>query len=103
MGEDNTADVTWALDNLDFPDCLFFSSSQSLTATPQQEALFGAALDGFAFLHEATITTQILQICRTAGPIKAKSCNFCVLLKAASLRPHCLALHSANCAALSGA
>ena len=57
MGEDDhTADVTWALDNLGFSDCLFFSSSQSLTATPQQVALFGAALDGFSFLHEATVT-----------------------------------------------
>ena len=58
MGEDQTADVTWALDSLGFSDCRFFSSSQSLTATPQHEALFGAALDGFPFLHEATITIQ---------------------------------------------
>ena len=68
MGEDHTADVTWTLDNLGFSDCLFFSSSQNLTATPQQEALFGAALDGFPFLHEATITIQFLQIRHTAGP-----------------------------------
>ena len=77
MREAHTADVTWALDNLGFSDCLFFSFFQ-------QEALSGVALDGLPFLHEAVITIQLLQIRHTAGPIKTKS-YVCVLLKAASL------------------
>ena len=72
---------------LDPPLCLFFSSSQSLTATHKQEALFGAALDGFPFLRETTITIQLLQIRHTAGPIKTKSSKSVCCWSIVSLTP----------------